>query len=290
MMHNNGPKFGVLKSQVVAAVNEIFAHNLEFNSAESMGRELAQALASVIGKENSGGAGEVFRRAEPAIQELMHSHRTPLLRAGFVIDEGSDYSIAVHLAHPERAVEFLSKLHRSDVSIGGVVAELAKTVEPTIRGIAELLRGDSLVHFVRELDRVSEEFIRLGAGSHLKGAFALIEAAEKGFLEEQLRVDAAGLMRRGSFGPTLWHTDSTPQALYSRWMESLAILREIRGNMAASQLAGMLEVSLSGGLEKFGDDLDGWEQGNSPYPEAAVRQFRGVHRLISGHLKAIREE
>lgn len=219
-------------------------------------------------------------------REIFYNHGSHVRQAGFDLVIKDNTQIGIVLADVDKATNFIFKIPNG-WSNSKVILEFAKTVEPFIESfelIVEQERFDTLTKDTRYLvDLMS----RRGMAAHLEGAYILLNAAEDGYLKEQILANRSQLLNDKLVGPKGWHHKMMPANLYDQWHKALDTLREIKKNPNARDLTVELERVLRFGLETFDGTLDIWADANNPYRDDRHKEFRGVAKLIRGEFEDV---
>lgn len=221
-----------------------------------------------------------------AAQDIINCHRSSLEQVGFGLGIKRDGIISILVLEPKQAHCFLMQVNGMKSEYQKTLGELANSIERSIYWLSSSVKGEDLHGWVRGLDDVVTRFEYMGLDDQVRGARKLVDAARAGFLDEQLQVDATGILKSSS-GLTEWHKTNRPKALYDRWMMALDVLKEVMWSPTATPLANELINKYQIELSHFEKDIAAWKQQGVPHPDQRWEHYDGVARLVRGELEEL---
>lgn len=223
---------------------------------------------------------EADRKA--ALEQLIQRHGDIMLRTGITLEpvrgfatlytaegETPTSEMRINLTDRLQFLHYLQALQPetiTDSQVLGLVT-VAETLRQQLTGEYKLddPSDDRMIELLGNLDSIIDSYDRLDPGGQ-RGLRASIERlreyakiAQAKYLPEFIMVQKADLLAEiggGNFGPSKWHTDSTPQYYRRRWERTLAVLERVKKNPNASELAARLLEHLVQSARYAHDDLE----------------------------------
>lgn len=150
--------------------------------------------------------------------------------------ESADVSqMRLNIENRDRFTSFLSALNPKLVEEASLEKDLEKIPTILTSQILDHYNFESnkpsaeILELFGGLEKIIDEYNRLGMGESVKRLRIYLEHGRKGDLREYIAIERRNLLSqpKEGFGPADWQTDSTPEYLKSRWREALYILNMV---------------------------------------------------------------
>ena len=257
-------------------VSELVHGIEEYNKQFSVGRVMARAVAGESPSEEDWQHQQQLSllrskgKFDPLLQRVGLSLES--VKGGATVFSSESKldaaEIRVNIKDRERFISYLQELDPEKITEGQM-----RSLKAVFKDLTKQLQNeyevdnpddDRMIELLAGLDRILAETDRLdpegnsGLQESTEGLKRYYEALQGKHLQEYLSVEKAGLLLEiggNNFGPSKWHTDSSPQFYERKWETALTILQSLKVNKHAADLYARVKDHLEKSAKYAIDDL-----------------------------------